>query len=136
MLPGIPTFSSSGFVHEPKLMLDKILAYYDALNYSGTLLYRGEIKSLARAVFDTTGDINLLVDRVKADLTTVLKSNFPDGVEVTVTAEQLTEVDMYNLKVSARVSREGKEYDLAGAINSVPSVWAKYTKAKKLLLIK
>lgn len=132
MKSGIPTFSTLGFVHEPKLMLDRILAYYEALNYSGTLLYQGKIRSLARAIFDTSGNINLLTDRIKADITSLLTNNFPDGVEVTVTSEQIDDTDFYNIIVSARVQSDNRAYDLAGAINSVPSIWAQYTKAKKL----
>lgn len=132
MLSGIPTFSATGFVHEPKLMLDKILVYYEALNYTGSLLYKGKLYSLSRAIFDTSGDINLLTDRVKSDITSLLSTNFPDGVDVTVTSEQIDSSDMYNIIVSARVQRDGRAYDLAGAINSVPSTWVAYTKAKKL----
>lgn len=136
MLSGIPTFSTSGFVHEPKQMLDKILAYYEALNFSGTLLYQNNVQSLARAIFDTTGDINLLIDRVKSDLTGILKKNFPEAASVEVTAELLDETETYNLIVSASVSRDGKQYDLAGSINSVPSTWAKFTNARKVYLTK
>lgn len=136
MLSGIPTFSTSGFVHEPKLMLDKILAYYEALNFSGTLLYQKNIQSLARAIFDTTGDVNLLVDRVQADLTSILKKNFPEAASVQVSAEPIDDSETYNLIVSASVSRDGKQYDLAGAINAVPSTWARYTNARKLYLTK
>lgn len=121
----IPTLSSKGYAKTPEEKLDAVLLYYQTLNPSMTVRYKGKIRSLQNAIWEagTRADsMEVLARIVKSDLTTILGNNFPEGTSVDVTAIQNSEDSAdYDLRIGATVIEKGKEYDLATSMDRIES---------------
>lgn len=121
----IPTLNSKGHAKTPEEKLDAVLLYYQSLNPSMTNRYRGKIRSLQNAIWESgtdSGNIERLISIVKNDLTSILTNNFPEGVTTEVTSEAISaDGSTYNLIISATVIENGKTYDMAGSLDKIDS---------------
>lgn len=121
----IPTFTLKGNSLTPEEQLDSIMTYYQSMPKSTTLRYKGQVRSLQYAIYHAgTGPDNMevLVRRVKEDLTLIVSNNFPEYAEVEVTQQLIDENESrINLLVSITVKHDGKTYDLATSLDSINS---------------
>lgn len=127
----MPTLSSEGWVKEPKRIIDRVLTYYQASNTLQSLLFRGKVVSLQRAIFETNGNLENLPSFVSKDLTTVLENYFNDSVSVSCDLIPIDNADdaKHNLDISISVVRDGITYDASSSISSIESILVEYAEA-------
>jgi len=121
----VPTLSSKGWAKSPEERIDKIMLYYNALNPSQTLRYKGNVLSLQYAIYRAGDDMDALARYVETDLTDILKRNFPEGHTVSVNAVQIDGTETYDIQCTLTVTSDGKRYDVANVIASIDSDFAR-----------
>lgn len=88
----VPTMSTQGWVTDPSIKFDKLLADFFLADHNQTYIYKGNVKSLQGLIEKYGSEINALI----SDLNTVLKvylERYYDMVEVDVRAANDQYVD-------------------------------------------
>lgn len=109
----LPTLSSGGFIHDPAVKLEKIVAYFFIADYSQSNQHRGRVASLPYLIKNHGHEPSILVDRIQSTLEGMLGAYF-DTCYVNVSQEDpLTSKPEYNIIVDGTVSQGGKKYDIS-----------------------
>lgn len=119
----IPRLSSSGFAKSVPDRIDTIFAYYLSMNYSQTVRYKGNVHSLAYAVFRANGDMDKLAELIKVDLVKVLTRNFPEDVLLDVVSVRLENSETYEMQISGSVVENNKRFDISNALTGINSTY-------------
>jgi hypothetical protein len=81
----VPTLSTQGWVTDPSIKFDKLLADFFLADHNQTYFYKGNVKSLQGLIEKNGSEINALI----SDLNTTIKTymeRYYDMVEVSVSA--------------------------------------------------
>ena len=120
----LPTLSSSGFVSDPAVKLERLVSYFFIADNSQSNQHIGRVASLPYLVKVHGSKPNILVERVQSALEGMLTPYF-DTVSVSVTEEDpLTVQPQYNIIMEGSVTHNGKKYDIAkqlGVSNNILS---------------
>ncbi len=97
-----------GFVKEPAVIAERILADYLSTNYSQSIIFFGSLRSLQRSVQANAGNMDLTSEAIQADIETLF-SRYLDNVTVNVTNAPIknnfgNETDKYEIFIEASFS--------------------------------
>ena len=81
--PALPTLTKSGFLKPDKSLLERLLLYFIASEYSQSIIYQGKISSLKYLLMKYGNDENKLITEVNYTLTDLYKRYF-DSVNIKV----------------------------------------------------
>ena len=128
-----PSLDSKNWIVEPGEYLDKLFTYYTASNYHQTLLFKGQVLSMQKAIFECGTNMDQLAAKLQADLTSLCARSFPEGYRVEVSIdesdgawENLTKINFF---ISMSVKKGGVNYDLQKQISSSDSVFKNFQSA-------
>lgn len=114
----VATMDTIGFVTEPKIKIDRAIAYWFANRIDQSLVIRN-VHSYLYVVAkhqDDKGSEERFLDDIKKNLTEYLLQIF-DSVSVEARAIRKNEGDkMFTLHLSGVVTEDGKRYDLARSV--------------------
>lgn len=117
MAVNLPSLSSSGFISDPAVKLDKLLSYFFVADFSQSNQHKGRVASLPYLVKNYGDQPNILVDRIQTTVENMLGAYF-ESVQVLVTEEDpLTVKPEYNVRLEGSVTHNGKKYDIARLLN-------------------
>ena len=117
------SLDSRNWITDPLILLDRLIAYYTAANFHQSLIFRGKVFSLQRAIFDCGQDMDQLANRIQSDLEQIMTRNFPEGntVEVNYVSDPLSaKVDM---QIGVSVIQNGAPYELQRAVSTTDSIF-------------
>ncbi|AEP83858.1 hypothetical protein EXP36_00320 [Salmonella enterica subsp. enterica serovar Weltevreden] len=120
----VGTLSTRGWARTPQEKARELMNHYTESGYSQSVVYRGNIKSLAytQAVF--AQDPDGMVAQIKMDLENLYGNVFPAGVEVETSWEFLKDSDVrYRIFISVRVQEvaDGEWYDVERYVDTESS---------------
>lgn len=97
-----------GFVKEPAVIAERVLADYLSTNYSQSIIFFGKLKSLQRTIQLHAGNMDLTAAAIGEDLQELL-SAYLDNVTVNVTTAVITTssgqpTDKYEILIEANFS--------------------------------
>ncbi|ENC1563158.1 hypothetical protein ABKB65_000943 [Salmonella enterica subsp. enterica serovar Bareilly] len=120
----VGTLSTRGWARTPQEKARELMNHYTESGYSQSVVYRGNIKSLAytQAVF--AQDPDGMVAQIKMDLESLYGNVFPAGVEVETSWEFLKDSDVrYRIFISVRVQEvaDGEWYDVERYVDTESS---------------
>lgn len=117
-----PSLTATGWITDPVKRADVLLYDFFVANYSQSIIFRGQIKSLAYYIQRNT-DMFVLRDTLQTAITSLLNSYY-DGAEVSVkitpVKNALGVVDNdsnMDIQISAIVIQDGKRYSLGKLIS-------------------
>ncbi len=133
MVNTAPSLDSRGWITDPNIMLDRLMAYYTASNYHQSLMFRGKIFSLQKAIFDCGQDMEMLATRVQSDLSMIMSRNYTEGSTVETNIVEDDTSAKVELQIAVTVIYGGKTYELQKAISTTSSVFITSQNAKAIL---
>lgn len=97
-----------GFVKEPAVIAERILADYLSTNYSQSIIFFGSLRSLQRSVQANAGNMDLTSSAIQDDIETLF-SRYLDNVSVNVTNAPIkntfgNDTDKYEIFIEASFS--------------------------------
>jgi hypothetical protein len=119
----IPTLTTAGFVSDVPTMIDRMLAYYIASDFSQSNLFQGKILSLQKQMQAYQYDNNQLITSVREELEGYFGS-IADSVTVEVSTDLPNPEDpnRINVRVSVIVVKSGKQYSIGRLIETQDSI--------------
>lgn len=81
----VPTLSTQGWVTDPSIKFDKLLADFFLADHNQTYFYKGNVKSLQGLIEKNGSEINALISDLNTTIKTYLERYY-DMVEVNVSA--------------------------------------------------
>lgn len=129
-----PSLDSKGWITDPNEYLVRLFTYYVASNYSQSLLFKGNILSMQKAIQQFGPNMEGLASRMQSDLTSIFGRSFGgDNVMVEVVVDESTgdwqQTAKINLLISATVKYRGTNYELRKSIANTDSIFTKFTNA-------
>lgn len=117
-----PSLTSTGWITDPLQRADLILYDFFVANYSQSIIFRGQIKSLPYYI-QRNRDVSVLRDVLQTAITTLLNSYY-DSAEISIKISPVknalgiveNEFTM-DIQLSAIVIQDGKRYSLGKLIN-------------------
>lgn len=109
------SMDGSGFIHEPSLKVDAILASYAATQYSQSVIYRDIISSLSKDLQRCSQQWDKLAGIVEGSLDRLFNAYF-DQVEINVVLDEESmnaDTSTFKLFIMGTVAQDGKPYDLS-----------------------
>ena len=118
----VPSLSSSGWVSELAEKVDRILAYFFVSDHSQSLLYAGNVTSLAYLVQQFGNDDLRITTEVQTQLSRLLERYF-EAASVTVDVDHPVEGDesRLNIRVDATVIDGKYKHSIGKLISTVNS---------------
>ena len=117
--PVVGTLSVRGWAKTPEDRIRELMNHYTESGASQSVIYRGNIKSLAYTRAMLAQQPDAMASQVQADLIALYSSNFEDvECDVDVTYEEDSDV-RFNLNINLRVMYNGAWMD---AVNYVETV--------------
>lgn len=117
-----PSLTSTGWITDPLQRADLILYDFFVANYSQSIIFRGQIKSLPYYIHRNR-DMSVLRDVLQTAITTLLNSYY-DSAEISIKISPIKNalgiVDnefTMDIQLSAIVIQDGKRYSLGKLIN-------------------
>ena len=97
-----------GFVTEPAVIAERVLADYLSTNYSQSIIFFGSLKSLQRTIQANTGNMDLTSAAIQSDLESLF-TRYLDNVVVNVTNAPIknnfgNETDRYEIFIDVSFS--------------------------------
>jgi len=123
----VATLSAKGYVRSINEKLDSLLAYFFASDANQDYLHNGYIVNLSALLQQCGQDIIKLKERIRSDLTQYLGRSF-DEVIVSVDSDNDQGSGKVNITISALVTQEGIQYDVANRLSLVNGKFEKITK--------
>ena len=109
------SLDGSGYIREPSLKVDAILASYAATQYSQSVLYRDLISSLSKDLQMCSQQWDKLSGYVQTSLERLFNAYF-DQVELNVSLDEDSmnaDTSTFKLYITGVVVQDGKPYDLS-----------------------
>lgn len=114
MTEAIPTLSESGWLTDPKKMLEVTFKHMLAADYSQSTIYLKNVSSIQYIINTNDGNMGL----IKTDLNTMLSrhfNNYFDEVSVKVNSKDVDGL-YQELIIDVQVWRDGIEYSLGKSV--------------------
>lgn len=109
----VGTVSTRGWARTPREKIRELMNHYTESGYSQSMLYQGNIKSMAKAQQLFSQDPDGLANQIKKDLEWLYGNVFPEGVEVQTSWEFLNGSDVrYRINIALRVMSGGEWIDV------------------------
>lgn len=121
----VGTLSTRGWARTPQEKARELMNHYTESGYSQSVVYRGNIKSLAYTQALYAQDPDGMVAQIKSDLEKLYGNVFPAGVEVATSWEFLENSDVrYRVFISVRVQEvtDGEWYDVERYVDTESSL--------------
>ncbi len=109
------SLDGSGYIHEPSLKVDAILACYAATQYSQSVLYKSIISSLSKDIQLCSQQWDKLPDFVQSSLNRLFSAYF-DQVEISVQLDEDSmnaDTQTFQLFIIGSVVQDNRTYDLS-----------------------
>lgn len=125
----LATLSTGGWVTSVQEIAPKLMQYYLASEYSQSITYLGDIKSLPYTLSIMKRNFIALEDTIRNDLTAVFSSYF-ERVEIEVSVDENkslldTATSEFTIKLFAKISDRGATYNLSRLVSIVDNKIAK-----------
>lgn len=116
----IPTLSSQGWVTALEVQVDSIFSWFLTSDYSQSVLYHGQIRSLPWIIQRYERTPNALTEEIRRVLDDLFGRYF-DSARTSADYEEVNDpsTNRYNLLVSCTIENAGKEYNLSRLISVV-----------------
>ncbi len=111
----IPSMDGSGFITDPSLKIDYLMACYSATQYSQTILYRDIISSFSKDIQLSAQQWEKLPELVENSLSKLFTAYF-DQTEITVSVDENSMEDnssVFKLIIEGIVRQDGTSYQLS-----------------------
>lgn len=115
MAYAIASMDGSGFITDPSLKIDYIMACYASTQYSQTVLFRDSISSFTKDVQMCSQQWERLPDTMQSNLNKMFSAYF-DNVEIIVRLDDASMEDSSNqfkVYIEGIVSQDGQSYQLS-----------------------
>ncbi|AWN08964.1 hypothetical protein MLDJOKPK_00140 [Salmonella phage SPAsTU] len=121
----VGTLSTRGWARTPPEKVRELMNHYTEAGYSQSVVYQGNIKSLAYTQAVYAQDPDGMVAQIKTDLEKLYGNVFPVAVEVETSWQYLPDSDVrYRIYISVRVQDvvDGEWYDAERYVDTESSV--------------
>ena len=119
----VGTLSTRGWARTPQEKIRELMNHYTESGVSQSIVYAGNIKSMAAQQANYAQDPDGMAAQVKNDLNELYGNIFPEGVEVDVEPSFLADSTVrFQLNIELRVTDGGKEYDAVRFVHVVNEV--------------
>lgn len=119
----VGTLSTRGWARTPQEKIRELMNHYTESGVSQSIVYAGNIKSMAAQQANYAQDPDGMAAQVKNDLNELYGNIFPEGVEVDVEPSFLVDSTVrFQLNIELRVTDGGKEYDAVRFVHVVNEV--------------
>lgn len=116
----VGTVSTRGWAKTPEEKIHGIMNNYTESGYSQSVIYRGNIRSLAYAEQSLSQDPDAMAAKIAEDLTALYGAVFPEGCDVNVTwSWEENSNTRFNVQMAISVVENGKRYDASRYITAV-----------------
>lgn len=112
--------STQGWAITPEDKINAVFVNYQEAAESSSVLFRGNVLSLAYAQVMCDNDHDLLARRVLSDLNTILTHVFPEGVSLDVTAVKNELNSRYDLEIVGSVTENNVVYNISRYVTTKP----------------
>ncbi len=122
----VPSLDGAGWIHDPALKVDMILANYASTQYSQTILYRNLISSFSKDIQLCSQQWNRLPETMLQSLDRLFTAYF-DQVDITVDLDEDSmnaETNSFQVLITGSLVQDGKNYDLSKVLQVTNSKFA------------
>lgn len=124
----VPTLSTVGWVNTVDKKADVILGHFFLSDYSQSVLYKGNVKSLPYIIAELSNKPLLLKARIYESLVSLMQPFFEQvQIDVAVEEDKLDDSKL-TITISATVFERGVSYDMAYLVNAKDTLMTKYAK--------
>lgn len=106
-----PSLSVGGTTTDPRLIVRKMISYYDASDTTQSTLFFDQVRSLTQRIVQHGTNPNQLADVVRDDLTALLEP-YMDSINLTATVVDLPN-GRFNIDITGNYIYQKRRYDVA-----------------------
>ena len=111
----VPSLDGAGWINDPALKVDAILANYASTQYSQTILYRSRISSFSKDLQLCSQQWNKLPETMQQSLDRMFTAYF-EQVDISVELDEESmndETKSFRVFITGSLAQDGKGYDLS-----------------------
>ena len=124
----VPTLSAKGYVISINEKLDTLMAHFFASDANQDFLHNGFIANLSILLQECGQDIIQLKERIRSDLTQYFGRFFDEAIVTVDDDSATTATGKVNLVITALVTQDGIQHDVANCLSLVNGKFEKITK--------
>lgn len=109
----LPTLSSGGFISDPAVKLEKLIAYFFIADYSQSNQHKDRVASLPYLIKAHGNTPNILAERIQSSLEIMLGAYFESTHVEVYEEDPLSSDPKYNIILEGTVTHGGKRYDIS-----------------------
>lgn len=118
----VPSLSGKGFLTEPYDKADELMSNFFKTKDSQSIIYKGQLTSLAALIQKATGKPDLLISSVNAAIQTMFNRHFDSSiVSVKIVDNNDSNDNRFDLQVSIEFTQQGKPYNIGRLASVVDS---------------
>lgn len=119
----VPTLSAHGWVKDPPVMMDFLLAHFFESDYIQSEIYGDHVANVQVILQQFSQDVPGLINKLQSKLSDYVGAHFPEGVSVDVQQSESKSLkpDEVAIRIFMTVTSEGTEYSVGrmlGLLNS------------------